>query len=544
MTLSGAWPVRFWAEPKSMCNQYYSLLHRVGGALPRPDLAVRVRVGVVDGGVDVQSDFRSFARWLVRKLVPVASADQDMTFDSWAKVCNRSAAEIQEFRKLRETVVYSDKVFTEMSFIKAESYEEEKFPRMIQGLNPLLKAFLSPVFAVVDDTLFSLKWFVKKIPVKERPGVLEELFGNDPVNSTDFSSFECHHRGLFAKLGLFWMNRILQNRVPPELKQTVARLVVGINEMTTSHLTATVRHTLMSGMLWTSSMNGFLNLAIMSYLVLRTANPNLSPERLAGRMDDFVGRVEGDDGICKGNIDPALIEGLGIKLKLAQFPHASKAAFCGIVKPPRADVVFTDPVKAMCNFFVLDGKYAESGEKTQKRLLRAKALSYYYMHRNCPIVGPLSKAVLDRTRSFTVTASDYDTYKRQVYAEMMASGKFWQLQPQITAQIRVEFEELYKMPISYQLLFEDCCVKWGRGENPVFPQHPLCDKFLHVFEESTNQRGVFDPGRVPIVVHPVCVVTPDEAFRPFDRTYHRVGLRQPRDVRRTPCPVDRFPSET
>jgi len=174
-------------------------------------------------------------------------------------------------------------------------------------------------------------------------------------------------------------------------------------------------------------------------------------------QDDFVGKVEGDDGICKYfDVPDSLIQALGLKLKMDKSENFGHAKFCGNICDVDALKIVSDPLKVLRNFFVLPRKYKDSNDKTHNSLLRAKALSLLYNLNGCPIVSELCHAVLDRTKGFSVdrVAAELGTYKSN-YVNAAIAEKVWMQKIEVHHTSRVLVEERFGVPIQEQLRIEN-----------------------------------------------------------------------------------------
>lgn len=442
--------------------------------------------------------FVSYAKRLIRtRLQPLSEIDHD--FDKYVENANKPSKFLLDCAtKAVRASQYSGELFTIKSFLKRESYPSPKHPR---GINPHpieTNTLLGRLFQQLDPALFSLSnnhgpCFVKKIPVDQRAQFISDKFGDRPVNTTDFSSFECHHRGPFTEVAWFWIHHLAHRSVDKSILDVVHELLFKDNLCDFGDIQALVPQTLMSGALWTSSQNGSLNLFIMSFIVLHSKYPNANATELARRFDEFNGCFEGDDGIFEGYVNPDVINRLGLKLKINEStggrPHENftTASFCGIVKILDEPTNIVDPRKTMCDFFVLPPAYASMRDSRVLALLRAKALSYYYQYRNVPIVGPLAFAVLERTKSITVSVDDEeDFYKRNILRSAIQSGQFWKQPPEISPAVRVFVEQQFELDVQYQLEYEREISKWGKGEQHCIPSHHSLSEYENNFEQQVS----------------------------------------------------------
>ncbi len=380
--------------------------------------------------------------------------------------------------------------FTAGLFLKEEFYtKQNKFPRTIAALSDQCKAFFGPIFHAVDELTYShgdqSRCFVKKIPVVERPAHVEALFGNNPVNVGDFTSFECCHRGVVSQAVFYLVQHMLGSVLPPEVMNKLKQLFTGFNVLhhKATGIRAQVSETLMSGAPWTAWANLIACLFIISWLRLAAAHPSVPPQDLWAHFSEFKGLVEGDDSITLGGeYDKQLIAGLGLPLKSVCFQNYSKGSFCGIVKPLNDDTIVGNPIQVVCVFFCLKRDLMNCSLSKERSYLRAKALSYFHQYEHCPIIGPMAHAVLERTRSYTPDSSRLDYWRKAVFDSIDFKQKRWLIPydvNSITHDARNLVFELYGIDVDEQMQLEKSFLDWGRGCDVVFSFPPCFDEYIH-----------------------------------------------------------------
>lgn len=426
-------------------NQIASVLHRFSRKMPDFD------------GDEVEK-FKQYARCVITSLKPV-DWDDVPTTGNWLEGTSYGPGRKLTLAMLRAAkILLDDDIIKNKSFVKLEAYIMPKFARAINSYTDLSKAIMGPICKAIDKATYrQVKHFVKGTNPASWPTLLRDTFGGESVMETDFSSFEAHHRGVLAWCGWFWMMHMCRNVASPAFKRLISRLVLGTNTCVFKHITAEVDQRLMSGALWTSSMNGMLNFLLLSYLNGRTVFPDASPEWLAANRDEFfTGFVEGDDGLCiNRNVDPSLIKRLGLDLKFKTSAHYGDASFCGIVCDPVEMKLVSDPTKIMRNFPVCDPKYALSSDSTIKRLMRAKALSYSVNLMECPVIGPLCYAVCKATSGYQPLEemSETHSWKAASIDEALQCGNHL-VEPTITESSRLLVEKHFGLTIESQLEIE------------------------------------------------------------------------------------------
>jgi len=331
-----------------------------------------------------------------------------------------------------------------------------------------------PLFKEMESAFFGSdavgKFFVKKIPVSDRPSLLERLFGEQQCVIGDFSSFESHMRAEFADAIHFGMSWIAGGKLTPQMAECLRVHMTTVNQswFKQSGVRVQVPQTLMSGAVWTSLANCMLSFGLVTYMRLRAKFPHMQPTELATHLDDVVAVFEGDDSLCLGGAyDTDLINALGLLLKSKVVNNFGEGDFCGITRPFRSPALFTDPVKVFCNMFVVPEQYMDAKASKQDGLLRAKALSLYWLYSSCPVVGALCFAVLNRTRGKRLCTQHLSHHQQEILSQV--KGKFHMQEPRpATPQDREAFERLYNISPTEQVAFEKALSAWGLGSQVAF----------------------------------------------------------------------------
>lgn len=385
----------------SVINQLACVFKRFGRKLPDQD-------------PDEVAKFCKYAKLMIDSL-PRVNPHDIPTFEEWLDQSSYTGAEKAKLRAVfASEFQYGKKTCVNKSFIKSETYmDPDKAARGINSYVDESKVDLGPFQKAIDKALFGItsrmghRFFEKGLDPATRPQRLWDLFGTDPVFSTDFSSFECHHRDAYADIINYWMQHSIQH-VPYAYAHTFLQpyMTKGRNVSKFKSITARVDDTLMSGAMWTSSANSLLNFLICTYLCASSVGVAVD-----GMVDwtysCYRGKHEGDDGIfyCPADIEDQLVRRLGLLLKfeghdmLARHKDFSTAAFCGILCDINELAGMTDAMKALSKFFIMPPALERSRRSKQDMYLRCKALSYKHAYANAPIIGPLMDEVLYRTKS-------------------------------------------------------------------------------------------------------------------------------------------------
>jgi hypothetical protein len=276
-------------------------------------------------------------------------------------------------------------------FIKNETYTDWKYPR---GIHPrgrhADKTFLSlvgPALSMVEERLYNTKWFIKHVPVADRPRWIEERLGNRctyPYNliGTDYSSFEASFVPDFmldCELQLYAY--MLRNANCHAELMALLKYIPGVNTIAYKNLTARVNGVRMSGDYCTSLGNGFSNLMVMLYMA-------------ECKKWDVDGFVEGDDGLfsVKGGI-PTIddYKQMGFNIKIETGNVLGDMGFCHLYYDKDVLDNVVDPAETLCKFGWSHSLCRSGGLKTRQALLRAKADSLAACVPGAPIVSALAR---------------------------------------------------------------------------------------------------------------------------------------------------------
>jgi len=281
-----------------------------------------------------------------------------------------------------------------------------------------------------------------------------------------------------------------------------------VNKVRMPALKATVIQRLMSGALWTSFSNGWDTLTVLSYLAMRAKHPSSHVEDLVEFAEsEFIGFVEGDDGISLDvGITEELMRRTGFEdtrgkllLQLDRREHFGKANFCGITCDPDTLTITTSPLRAISTFSLLRSSYFCAKRTVQHGLIRAKALSYLYLFRDCPVVGPLAHWAVQRTRAIQHRTTN-DAGWKMMFAETALRSKAWMKTPNIVEGTRLVVESEFAFPIADQLRVEAAL----QGPQPVVHvRHLVSDDLYHITHNALTRTSC------PVIPEPVSKILYD-----------------------------------
>lgn len=468
---------------RPLCQSYPPLatnlpLYYEGATPPRPDPGHLLSVvsGVAKRAatktpVPNRAMLRGLKRyvdlWLRRNLRPL-TADEVYSFDEWL---NQTTYSLD--RKLELAALFGEnnkpsirQVRKVKCFVKDETYVAYKYPRGIYSRSDLAKCLFGPLVASVSDKVFALKWFIKKIPVVDRPmAIYERLYKpGAKYASTDYTSFESHFKKIIQDSIENRLFRYMFKNLPA-FKGAVGMMekVKGEDQhLIFKCFSATLTAFRCSGEMDTSLSNGFANLMLWLYA-----------SHLKGCPEAKVfGYFEGDDGATR-NDGPCPTEkdfaDLGFTIKIEMNDILSEASFCGQVYDIEDLAVVTDVREQVCRLGWTNKKYVNSGAQVKEELLRARGYSLLYQYTNCPILGVLGSKILELTDGCVVRQSIIDLmdeWERSRYYEARDRLRNGLPLPNVGLNTRNLVEKLYSVTVNEQLAIEKSISSMTYGPLP------------------------------------------------------------------------------
>lgn len=335
------------------------------------------------------------------------------------------------------------------SFPKREHYETFKEARIINSRTDKFKAYTGPYFHRIEQLVYKLLWFIKHVPVKDRPMEIVKLWQPGCcVVETDHTAFEAHISPRFMRVGEIGLYSYMM-RACPDHRQfiwTVTRALTGVNvckfggKRGRRQLKVSINGTRMSGDMCTSLGNGWTNLSLMKFVV----------HKLGGTCD---GRVEGDDGVfvVKG-LQPGshCFSRLGFKIKLQLRDTIMATSFCGNIFHPDVLVNITNAVKQIAKFGWTMSNLRFGGSDKLLGLLRAKALSMLTTNAGCPIL-----------QSFACWAERVSRGAKLLFSGVGGSRTWWEAQCVLDPEIkpvdvrsRLLYEATFGITVKQQIELE------------------------------------------------------------------------------------------
>lgn len=292
------------------------------------------------------------------------------------------------------------------SFIKRETTTKPGIPRAINAYNDHSKMYLGWLVSSIEKRLFALDHFVKGRPVAQIGEMLQRKFGDVPVVTTDYTAFECHHRAEYAEIFVAFIEHMTSRMDAPAHAAMITDLVRAVNVIDYGDVQCEIPQRLMSGALWTSLQNTYMNLVFagtLTQLKLESQGAILTAPQV---LSAFPMVFEGDDGMMVDiGQDLTIGEAGGLILKAERHASITTAGFCCQHVVPGLPDIVCNPEKVLRKLYAVDGLYAGARERTQRAVLRAKALSYLSMYPRGPVVAAACHHVLRRTANARPTTT-------------------------------------------------------------------------------------------------------------------------------------------
>jgi hypothetical protein len=316
-----------------------------------------------------------------------------MTYKEWEDSTPYTLPRKDELRRSAEAnsfgppdVEQCEKV---LSFEKGESYPDFKYPRWINSRSDAFKAYSGRFFKSIEMAVFELPWFIKHVPVRDRPMKIASLEHAGCVYwATDYTSFEASFSPEIMKAVECQLYEYMLQNYPDDAKILIRTLAGTNSGRSRDGVSFKLKGRRMSGDMCTSLGNGFTNLMIWGFLC----------EEMGMIENDWQGFVEGDDGIfaTPGPAPSAdMFAELGFNIKIVKHDNPNTASFCGIICRDGQNI--RDPMEWVSSFG-WSATCMTARLFVRLQLLRAKALSALWESPQCPVIGAIARAALRVTR--------------------------------------------------------------------------------------------------------------------------------------------------
>jgi len=404
---------------------------------------------------DTLRDLRKFVkRWLKKNLTRL-DPTTDVSVERWL-----ANTRYPDWRKKDLLAKWNDyclmkpnfNIFDVQSFIKDETYTEWKFSRGINSRTDEFKCLVGPIFQIISDKVFELPWFIKKIPVADRPDyIYDRLYSvGAKYFASDYTAYESHFTKILMENVEFQLYSYMTKDMPchDDFMSLCSSVLAGTNKCRYKGFTAKLEATRMSGEMCTSLGNGFANLMLMLFLCDKKG------------CREVRGVVEGDDGLFAaiGNFpNSADFADVGFTIKIELHDNLATASFCGIIFDVEDRANVTNPLEALASFGWTTFRYHNAPDSTLMNLLRCKSLSYAYQYPGCPILQEMALYGLRMTHSrdvrhFVKESKSFDMWEREQLLDSLSMLSI----PikEIGFNTRLLVEEKFGVPVDRQMLIE------------------------------------------------------------------------------------------
>lgn len=414
-------------------------------------------------------EFKRFvARWLLNNLTPL-DRSTDLTVDTWLEGTN-----YPKWRKDQLKLCWDRchgrlerRHFRNKSFIKRETYEQFKEARLINSRSDQFKVYSGPIFHAIEKQVYQLHWFIKHIPVPDRPEYIMKNVASlgGRYMCTDYSTFEACFVPEVMKAAEFQLySYMVKNIKDARIKmRVIQRVMIGIQKCRFFGATVKVEATRMSGDMCTSLGNGFTNLMMMLFLCKKN-------------RAEVYGVVEGDDGLFRVEGTMPSVEqfaSLGMKIKIKKVRDVSEADFCGMIFHEKDRQLIRDAVYSVANVGWTFSELRRAGSKTLLQLLRAKALSLAYELPGCPISSSCAKWLLRCTEGIEARYDQVDHHYNTPRNPVV-------MIQQPTLNTRMLYERVFGVTVGEQEMIE----RW------FDEQSKICPIPLYLFKRHLPQCSV------------------------------------------------------
>lgn len=391
--------------------------HLVGATCPKPDSEPNTAAAGVCHrfGRDTPKSSKTLidqlgkfvANWLQENLTPLAP-DTDVSFEHWIADTPYTQFRKEDLARSLVFDVFTDKRNLECkSFIKDECYPEFKHARGINSRSDAFKCAIGPWFKVIEKEVFKNSWFIKKIPVSERPAYIYERLYKEGASylTSDYTSFEALFTKEIMQAVEMQLYKYMTQHIPSNsyFYRMLDEVLSSQNVCHYKFFDVFIEATRMSGEMCTSLGNGFSNLMFILFLCsLKGSN--------------VTGVVEGDDGLFRIDGEAPTVEdfeSLGLRVKLETHTDLSTASFCGLIFDIDDKINITCPLQELATFGLGTARYSGAKATKLKSLLKCKSLSLLYQYPGCPILQSLATYGLRNTAHI-----DHRTYMNSTHASL------------------------------------------------------------------------------------------------------------------------------
>lgn len=365
---------------------------------------------------EVQDDFIKFARHYIKHHIqPLPEGlDEDVLLEDWLHQSKYDADRKAKFRELNKQMrrheIPRRQYLQLTSFIKSEFYTEPKEARIINSRSDAFKSRIGPFIHAAERIVYD-DHFIKHCKPSE---VVEKMraksAGFEVFYETDYSSFEGSFSPTYLKKVEFYLlSRLFYNY--PEIVSLCALATNTNNKLIyRKRYTAEFPGSRMSGEMWTSMCNGYMNKLLVEFV--------------AKRSDAFVDYlVEGDDGfICSNKpLNWNLTADAGFKLKCELVTDPMDVQFCSL--RVCEDKLIPNIPRTLCHYgFIIDTQLSRGlsvkSKRSQKKLAEiqyAKACSLLATSAGVPILQAVALQQMKVLAGTHLNPKYFDWWESEFY---------------------------------------------------------------------------------------------------------------------------------
>lgn len=426
--------------------------------------------------------------------------NEEMAYEDWLDSTGYPEWRKQELRDVYKKMEEDDSFFMNevdrlhknadvKIFMKEENYPEYKLPRAIWARVDEFKNISGPFFKTIEKKIFSLPYFIKKIPKHERPQYIIDQVKQDGMiyMCTDYTSFESLFTTDMQDDCEFALYRYMssKNSKMKRICRMLFNVLAGDNICGNKYFKAAIDAKRMSGEMNTSLGNGFSNLMFtlfaFDYYKIGTS----------GTV------VEGDDGlsgVSRAIPDEYFVK-MGLNVKMEIKNDVTESSFCGIISDTDEKINITEPLQYLVFGFWVSRKYAFSSDRVFYGLVKSKALSMAYEYPGCPILDAFSKRILELlvdVEFYDERTDHYTLQMRKQARQALESGNF----PSRSTGPRTRelMERYFKIPVEIQLTIENKIRKmtfdhWDHSDIlPLIPEQWIqnYDRYVYNWNKQTQ----------------------------------------------------------
>lgn len=405
-------------------------------------------------------EFKSFCQsYIHRNFTPLDNIefDHELTDRYWLDGSKYTINQKQNFHNLLERLknepVRYGPLLAMNSFIKQETYDEVKFPRIINSRSDAFKVITAPLIKQIEQQVYNEHYIKHKTPIEVRDRMIQmtQLFDN--FYETDYTSFEQSFTNDVADACerelLLYMTKA--NR----FVHTLIKMVYSsdsLNRCYAKNFSGSVPGSRMSGEMWTSLCNGFTNQMLIEFMHHKWKQSNIHS---LGKIDYIV---EGDDGFIATDhdLDLSITRRLGFILKCECVHSINDCSFCGLSCGPQGQIMpnFWNTINNIGISYSPLLKSKKRFNRNRLLLLKAKMQSCLACSIGCPILQPLALHYIESLNNLEVPYNEkyYDWWEIHCLDIDRSIRNFHVMD--ITPEMRAFFADRTGIPISVQIRFE------------------------------------------------------------------------------------------